>query len=153
MVAACGSARRRRERRLRSWWRHEAQSVVAALATAQHHSFERKKAVEHEGREVEEKGTNTALRGQMAPPPGTALFTLYDEEDADPALSLPRLGDEAPLRGEQELYSQHALLYRFQQGEWTLQGKGKAKLLVLSGKVRFMLQEERTKKILCIFVV
>ena len=79
MMAACGSARRRRERRLRSWWRHEAQSVAAALATAQHHSFERKKAVEHEGREVEEKGTNTA-RGQMAPPPGTALFTLYDEE-------------------------------------------------------------------------
>ena len=70
-----------------------------------------------------------------------------------PALSLPRLGDEAPLRGEQELYSQHALLYRFQQGEWTLQGKVKAKLLVLSGKVRFMLQEERTKKILCNFVV
>ena len=45
----------RRERRLRSWWRHEAQSVAAALATAQHHSYERKKAVEHEGREVLEE--------------------------------------------------------------------------------------------------
>ena len=176
-MAACGSARRRRERRLRSWWRHEAQSVAAALATAQHHSFERKKAVEHVGRVVEE-GTNTALRGQMAPPPGTALFTLYDEEDAGgmrpgalpelpepqvalprltassgPALSLPRLGDEAPLRGEQELYSQHALLYQFQQDKWTLKGKGKAKLLVLSGKVRFMLQEDMTVKILSNFVV
>ena len=60
MMAACGSARWRRERRLRSWWRHEAQSVAAALATAQHHSFERKKAVEHEGREVEEKGHSPA---------------------------------------------------------------------------------------------
>ena len=177
-MAACGSARRRRERRLRSWWRHEAQSVAAALATAQHHSYEKKKAVEHEGREVEEKGTNTALRGQLAPPTGTALFTLYDEEDAGgmrpgalpvlpepqaalprptassgPAQSLPRLGDEAPLRGEQELYSQHALLYRVQQGKWTLQGKGKAKLLVLCGKVRFMLQEEETMKVLSNFVV
>ena len=127
---------------------------------------------------MEEKGTNTALRGQVALPPGTALFTLYDEEDAGrmrpgalpeltepqaalprptassgPALSLPRLGDEAPLRGEQELYSQHALLYRFQQGKWTLRGKGKAKLLVLSSKVRFMLQEDRTMKILSNFVV
>ena len=134
--------------------------------------------MEHEGREVEEKGTNTALRGQVAAPPGTALFTLHDEEDAGgmrpgallelpepqaalprptvssgPPLSLPRLGDEAPLRGEQELYSQHALLYQFQQGEWTLKGKGKAKLLVLSGKVRFMLQEDRTMKILSNFVV
>ena len=142
-VGGAGSAPPRRERRLRSWWRHEAQSVAADLATAQHHSYERKKAVEHEGREVEEKGTNTALRGPVDPPPGTALFTLYDEEDAGgmrpgalprptassgPALSLPRLGDEAPLRGEQELYSQHAWLYQFQQDKWTLKGKGSAKL-------------------------
>ena len=34
---AIGSARRGRQRRLRSWWRHEAQSV-AALASARHHS-------------------------------------------------------------------------------------------------------------------
>ena len=32
------NARRRRERRLRSWWRHEAQSVAAALTAARHHS-------------------------------------------------------------------------------------------------------------------
>ena len=31
---------------------------------------------------MEEKGTNTALRGQVAPPPRTVLFTLSDEEDA-----------------------------------------------------------------------
>ena len=78
---------------------------------------------------------------------------LDDCSSSGPALSLPRLGDEAPLRGEQELYSQHALLYRFQQGGWKLKGKGKAKLLVLSGKVRFMLQEDKTMKILSNFVV
>ena len=33
-----GSSRRRRERRLRSWWRHECQSVRMALTAATHHS-------------------------------------------------------------------------------------------------------------------
>ena len=33
------SARRRRERRLRSWLRHEQQSIAAVLATVTHHSF------------------------------------------------------------------------------------------------------------------
>ena len=33
-----GSARRRRERRLRSWWRHERMTVAAELAVALHHS-------------------------------------------------------------------------------------------------------------------
>ena len=35
---ASGAARRRRERRLRAWLRHERQSVAAALAEAHHHS-------------------------------------------------------------------------------------------------------------------
>ena len=34
-----GSARRRRERRLRSWLRHEQQSIAAVLALVTHHSF------------------------------------------------------------------------------------------------------------------
>ena len=34
-----GSAKRRRLRRLRSWWRHEQQTVAAVLATVTHHSF------------------------------------------------------------------------------------------------------------------
>ena len=34
-----GSARRRRERRLRSWLRHEQQSIAAVLAAVTHHSF------------------------------------------------------------------------------------------------------------------
>ena len=77
----------------------------------------------------------------MLPEPQGALPRLT--ASSGPALSLPR----------QELYLQHALLYRVQQGKWTLQGKGKAKLLVLSGKVRFMLQEEETMKVLSNFVV
>ena len=34
-----GAAKRRRLRRLRSWWRHEQQTVAAVLATVTHHSF------------------------------------------------------------------------------------------------------------------
>ena len=33
-----GVAWRRRQRRLRSWWRHEQQTVAAVLATVTHHS-------------------------------------------------------------------------------------------------------------------
>ena len=34
-----GAAWRRRQRRLRSWWRHEQQTVAAVLATVTHHSL------------------------------------------------------------------------------------------------------------------
>ena len=47
------SARRRREQRLRSWWRHERMTVAAELAVALHHSRGVGPAVPHE-----------ALRGQ-----------------------------------------------------------------------------------------
>ena len=33
-----GAAQRRKQRRLRSWWRHEQQSIAAGLATFKHHS-------------------------------------------------------------------------------------------------------------------
>ena len=33
------SARRRRQRRMRSWWRHAQQSIRMAMATVVHHSF------------------------------------------------------------------------------------------------------------------
>ena len=36
-----GSAWRRRQRRLGSWWRHEQQSVAMALSAAVHHSFDK----------------------------------------------------------------------------------------------------------------
>ena len=49
-----GSARRRRERRLRSWLRHERMTVRMKLAAALHHS-----AVKGAGPE-----TNVALRSQ-----------------------------------------------------------------------------------------
>ena len=38
-MAARGSAVRRRERRMRAWWRHEQASVRMAMITAGHHSY------------------------------------------------------------------------------------------------------------------
>ena len=38
MAALVSAVQRRKQRLLRSWWRHEQVSIVAALATALHHS-------------------------------------------------------------------------------------------------------------------
>ena len=48
------ATKRRRERRLRSWWRHECQSVRMALTAGAHHSAEK----------VAAGGTNSGLRAQ-----------------------------------------------------------------------------------------
>ena len=37
--AGTSAAKRRRERRLRSWWRHERMSIAAVLASVSHHSY------------------------------------------------------------------------------------------------------------------
>ena len=37
--AGTSAAKRRRERRLRSWWQHERMSIAAVLATVSHHSY------------------------------------------------------------------------------------------------------------------
>ena len=51
---------------------------------------------------------------------------------------------------EEELYSQHSKLYRFEDDKWNLRGCGDAKLLMhkKTGKVRFMLRQEKTMNIL-----
>ena len=54
---ASGAARRRRERRLRAWLRHERQSVAAALAEALHHSSGPKKKVVERRERQEGRGT------------------------------------------------------------------------------------------------
>ncbi|CAK0863581.1 unnamed protein product, partial [Prorocentrum cordatum] len=50
---------------------------------------------------------------------------------------------------EEEIYSQRSKLYRFRDGEWKERGLGDAKLLKhkTSSKVRFMLRQEKTMKI------
>ena len=77
--------------RMRSWFRHEQQSIRMALATALHHSFDKVHA-EHGaprsqtiatrvGEEGHEEKYNAPRR--QKPPPPQAFFQLHDEEDAE----------------------------------------------------------------------
>ena len=83
-----GVARRRRERRMRSLWRHQLQAIRMATATVMHHSFGPihndpwgQKTATMAWRE-ERSEMNDAM-GQKVPP-CAAFFRMYDEEDADP---------------------------------------------------------------------
>ena len=89
-----GAAKRRRERRLRSWLKHERQTVRMALAEALHHSsgttpskrdtrvvegakydaLRGQKTVTRAG-EGEVREEHQALRGQTRLPPGDAAST------------------------------------------------------------------------------
>ena len=71
-----GAARRRRERRLRQWARHEKLSVQMPLAVYMHHSS-RGLRTARTG-EVEEHETNVGLRAQMPHPLGTRLAALRE---------------------------------------------------------------------------
>ena len=111
------NARRRRERRLRSWWRHEAQSVAAALSAARHHSAgPREKVVTR--REVRQEGEvheeNDGLRAQTTPLSGVrpahlpevaapqAAVTVGYVAAGDPSLAVVEVGagkGRPPQRG------------------------------------------------------
>ena len=81
-----GSARRRRERRLRAQWRHEHQTVATALAAATHHSAQRGEWRDlHEAprgqRTASAEATYDALRSQTTSVAGdTEFFSLYEKE-------------------------------------------------------------------------
>ena len=77
-VGGTGSARRRRERRLRSMLRHERMAVAMAVAESLHHSAQRPEKAR--AREVEEQDQHEALRRQKAPPPGKPPGVLKDPE-------------------------------------------------------------------------
>ena len=69
-----GAAKRRRDRQLRAFRRHELLTVRMELAAALHHSAQRVEAP----REVEEHETNVGLRAQMPPRPGTRPAALRE---------------------------------------------------------------------------
>ena len=76
--AACDSAAmRRRQRRLRSWLRHERMTVAMALAEKLHHSAQRPEMAR-----AGEWGRERTLRRRSgtSPTPQPELFSLYDEE-------------------------------------------------------------------------
>ena len=61
-----GAAKRRRLRRLRSWWRHEQQTVAAVLATMQHHSAPRGQKAATKASEGEVREQYYGLRGHRS---------------------------------------------------------------------------------------
>ena len=84
-----GSAWRRRQRRLRSWWRHEQQSVAMALSAAAHHSFDKVAAgAKYDGLRAQTtdragEAANKSPRRQKPRAAGEAVFfELFDEDTA-----------------------------------------------------------------------
>ena len=72
-----GAAQRRKQRRLRSLWRHEQQSIAAALATSLHHSSQG----QQKARAGEEKSElHYTDKGWKTPPLQPVLFKLFEEE-------------------------------------------------------------------------
>ena len=65
-----GAAKRRRERRMRSWAIHEWLTVAMALAEATHHSAPRRRKTARAEEEMEVE-THSSLRAQETPFPGT----------------------------------------------------------------------------------
>ena len=97
-----------RQRRMRSWFRHEQQSIRMALATVLHHSYDR---VHTEYGAPRSQNTVTRATGggesyetkytatiRKTPPP-QAFFQLYDEEDAERGV---RPASLAEAQGPQE---------------------------------------------------
>ena len=80
-----GSARRRRERRLRSWWRHERMTVAAELAVALHHSRGVGPTVPHEALRGQTPGSSWGRR------PGVLMEPVVVEHAACPCSGTPLL--------------------------------------------------------------
>ena len=94
------AAQRRKGRRLRSWWRHEQQSIAMALAEALHHSAgpSKKKVVERRERQ-EEAGSETycAPRGPKTLPPGVRPAPLAEVAGPQGAATGGYVAARAPL--------------------------------------------------------
>ena len=91
-----GAAQRRKQRRIRSWWRHEQVNVAAAVAIALHHSAQRGGGVvrqpmgteDSRNREEEVHEMYGALRRQNRPPPEKRPEPL--EEVSEPQAGIGR---------------------------------------------------------------
>ena len=106
MVDGDGAAKRRRQRRLRSWLRHEQQTVAAVLATVSHHSYPRVDTA-HDGlralktvtstREGVEHEKHVGLRAQKPPLPGVRPGSLLDPGPQRSDRTVRHSAGEVPL--------------------------------------------------------
>ena len=74
---ATGAAMRRRQRRLRSWLRHEWMTVAMTLAEFTHHTAPRGPKIARVGEGVEHE-QHDGLRAQKPPLPGVRPGSLLD---------------------------------------------------------------------------
>ena len=92
-VAGTGAAMRRRQRRQRSWWRHEQLSIAAAMATVSHHSFQvgtKNDAPRGQKTVSSAGGMRRAPLSEFAGPQGVAV-TVGDVVAGAPLLVVPTL--------------------------------------------------------------
>ena len=93
-----GSARRRRERRLRAYLRYARMSVQMALAEASHHTAPRGQWIAR-AREEERETKYTAAFRATVPPPEPELFDLFEEPGGGrPDLLLEPQGPQAGIQ-------------------------------------------------------
>ena len=97
---AAGAARRQRERRLRSWLKHERMTVAISLAVMKHHTAPRGPKMARAGEEESE--TKYTAKFRTTPPPQPELFQLFEEEPG----GLRPTGLVEP-RGPQERIQRH----------------------------------------------
>ena len=93
--AGTSSARRRRERRLRSWWRHERMSVVAALVEAQHHSAPKVGAETHYALRRQKTASAGSRPGVLKDPAPQGAVTVGYVAAMGPLLAVPLLASTA----------------------------------------------------------
>ena len=89
-----GAAWRRRQRRLRSWWRHEQQTVAEVLATFQHHSAPRGPKTARTGGGARDEPHGHAPEDAPSQAAGAQHFAMDAGEDDGEA---PAAGRPAPL--------------------------------------------------------
>ena len=95
-----GAAQRRKQRRLRSWWRHEQQSIAAALATYKHHSALRGQKTARAKEEDHEMHFTATF--QAHPPPLAAGVQHFFLDDDEPPAAGSRPDRIATLSGQQK---------------------------------------------------
>ena len=89
---ATGAAKRRRERRLRSWLKHERMTVAMALAEASHHTAPRGQRTARVRGWVRGEVHGHVPEAPTSSEPGTRYFSLDDND------SVPELGGSRPDR-------------------------------------------------------
>ena len=91
---ALSAAQRRKQRRLRSWWRHEQQTVAAVLATFQHHSAPRGPRTARTGGRARVEVHGRVPEDALPQAAGAVYFEMDTGEDDG---SAPAAARPAPL--------------------------------------------------------